>query len=98
MTTAPNDQVLRLRAIRSERCAASDRNTCARSSESAAGAARCRMHGGKGSGAPKGNQNARTHGLYDQVMQERRLVHSGLKAEVRLAIAMLQTRRSREVD
>ena len=35
MTTAPNDQVLRLRAIRSERCAASDRNTCARSSESA---------------------------------------------------------------
>ena len=38
MTTAPNDQVLRLRAIRSERCAASDRNTCARSSESAVGA------------------------------------------------------------
>jgi len=30
-----NDQVLYLRAIKSERCAASDRNTCARSSESA---------------------------------------------------------------
>lgn len=24
---------------------------------------RCRMHGGKGSGAPKGNQNALRHGL-----------------------------------
>lgn len=31
----PNDQVLHLRAIKSERCAASDRNTCAPSSESA---------------------------------------------------------------
>jgi hypothetical protein len=28
------------------------------------GATRCRMHGGKGSGAPKGNQNAVTHGFY----------------------------------
>ncbi|WP_244970582.1 integrase core domain-containing protein, partial [Novosphingobium aerophilum] len=30
-----DDQVLHLRAIKSEHCAASDRNTCARSSESA---------------------------------------------------------------
>lgn len=35
MTSSHNDQVLHLRAIKSERCAASDRNTCARSSESA---------------------------------------------------------------
>ncbi|ALC14080.1 hypothetical protein LH20_19140 [Sphingopyxis sp. 113P3] len=35
MTSLPDDQVLQLRAIKSERCAASDRNTCARSSESA---------------------------------------------------------------
>ncbi|WP_370631685.1 hypothetical protein [Novosphingobium sp. FKTRR1] len=26
------------------------------------GAKRCRMHGGKGSGAPKGNRNAWKHG------------------------------------
>ncbi|WP_367124199.1 hypothetical protein [Novosphingobium sp. 28-62-57] len=26
------------------------------------GKQRCRMHGGKGSGAPKGNRNARKHG------------------------------------
>jgi len=35
MTSSPNDQMIHLRAIRSERRAASDRNTCARSSESA---------------------------------------------------------------
>ncbi|MGY4230140.1 hypothetical protein ACVMIH_007501 [Bradyrhizobium sp. USDA 4503] len=35
MPIAFNDRVLHLRAIRSERCAASDWNTCARSSESA---------------------------------------------------------------
>lgn len=31
---------------------------------------RCRMHGGKGSGAPKANQNARTHGIYSGVLAE----------------------------
>ena len=35
MTSTTNDQALQLRAIRSERCAASNRNACARSSESA---------------------------------------------------------------
>ncbi len=28
------------------------------------GNARCRMHGGKGSGAPRGNSNALKHGWY----------------------------------
>ena len=36
-----------------------------------AGAARCRMHGGKGSGAPKGNCNALKHGLYTAPMRAR---------------------------
>lgn len=31
---------------------------------------RCRMHGGKSTGAPKGNQNARTHGIYADVLAE----------------------------
>lgn len=38
------------------------------------GKRRCRMHGGaKGSGAPKGNQNALKHGLYTrEALHERR--------------------------
>ena len=30
---------------------------------------RCRMHGGKSSGAPKGNQNALKHGSYTAAAQ-----------------------------
>ena len=48
------------------------------------------MHGGKGSGAPNDNQNARKHGLYDRDMQARRGVQRLLKAEVRAALAMLE--------
>ncbi len=34
---------------------------------------RCRMHGGKSTGAPTGNQNARKHGHYGQkAIEERR--------------------------
>ncbi len=36
---------------------------------------RCRMHGGKSTGAPKGNQNAFKHGRYTaEVIEERRMV------------------------
>ena len=36
---------------------------------------RCRMHGGKSTGAPKGNQNAFKHGRYTAVaIEERRMV------------------------
>lgn len=31
---------------------------------------RCRMHGGKSTGAPKANQNARTHGIYSDALAE----------------------------
>lgn len=36
---------------------------------------RCRMHGGKNTGAPKSNQNAKTHGLYASALtdEEKRL-------------------------
>lgn len=30
---------------------------------------RCRKHGGKSTGAPTGNQNARTHGIYSSAIQ-----------------------------
>jgi len=31
---------------------------------------RCRMHGGTNTGAPKGNQNAKTHGAYAKVYDD----------------------------
>jgi uncharacterized protein YjcR len=49
----------------SPRCGAKTRAGTACQAPAVAGKARCRMHGGaKGSGAPKGNQNAFKHGMY----------------------------------
>ena len=46
------------------RCGAKTRRGTACAAPAIAGKSRCRMHGGKGSGAPKGNQNALKHGHY----------------------------------
>ena len=48
------------------------------------GKTRCRMHGGApGSGAPRGNRNARSHGLFTaEAMTERRQIQTVL-AEAR---------------
>ncbi|WP_407075289.1 hypothetical protein [Parasphingorhabdus sp.] len=35
------------------------------------GKKRCRLHGGKSPGAPKGNKNALRHGLYSRDVQDR---------------------------
>ena len=41
---------------------------------------RCRMHGGKSTGAPKGNQNAFKHGFYSaEAIQRRRDVSDLLR-------------------
>ncbi|NKB54110.1 MAG: hypothetical protein GKR97_18180 [Rhizobiaceae bacterium] len=49
----------------SPRCGAKTRAGTLCQSPAVSGKKRCRMHGGaKGSGAPKGNQNALKHGLY----------------------------------
>lgn len=49
----------------SPRCGAKTRSGRPCLSPAVRGKERCRMHGGaKGSGAPKGNQNAYKHGLY----------------------------------
>ena len=50
--------------LRSVRCGASTRSGAPCRAPAVAGAHRCRMHGGKGSGAPAGNRNAVKHGLY----------------------------------
>ena len=46
------------------RCGAKTRKGTPCMAPAIAGKQRCRMHGGKGSGAPKGNHNAFRHGLY----------------------------------
>jgi uncharacterized protein YjcR len=51
--------------LASPRCGAKTRTSGACRSPAVRGRKRCRMHGGTpGSGAPKANQNARTHGRF----------------------------------
>ncbi|GBF26096.1 hypothetical protein MnTg02_01132 [bacterium MnTg02] len=51
--------------LKSRRCGAKTRSGRPCQAPSVSGKKRCRMHGGaKGSGAPKGNQNALKHGRY----------------------------------
>lgn len=44
---------------------------------------RCRMHGGKNTGAPRGNQNARKHGRYSAEAIERRRELAALMRSMR---------------
>lgn len=48
----------------SEKCGATCRDGSECEAYPVTGGDRCRMHGGKGSGAPDKNQNARSHGLH----------------------------------
>lgn len=60
------------KAVRS--CGARTRNGGACGRPAMAGKKRCDMHGGKSPGAPRGNQNARTHGYYaEESVQLRKL-------------------------
>ncbi len=76
-----------LRAMRrAKRCGAQTRNGQPCRGPAVRGQARCRMHGGgvskkgRGPGAPKGNRNAVTHGLYTLlVLKERRLMRRMMK-------------------
>jgi uncharacterized protein YjcR len=66
----------------SPRCGAKTRASTACQAPAVAGKVRCRMHGGaKGSGAPKGNQNAFKHGLYTRAtIEERKEVTALIRA------------------
>ncbi|WP_277618911.1 HGGxSTG domain-containing protein [Sulfitobacter noctilucae] len=69
----------------SPRCGARTRNgTPCRSPAMANG--RCRMHGGKSSGAPIGNDNARKHGLYAATAISERKEWSALLRSMRQLI------------
>lgn len=67
----------------SPRCGAKTRRGTPCEAPAVSGKARCRMHGGaRGSGAPKGNQNALKHGDYTREAREfrkhvRELLRSG---------------------
>lgn len=60
------------------RCGARTRSGGSCAAPRIAGGPRCRMHGGRGSGAPKGNRNALKHGLYTAPMLERSRKVAGL--------------------
>jgi len=63
--------------LSSQRCGAKTRSGKPCRSPAVQGRKRCRMHGGAaGSGAPRGNKNARKHGLYtrDAIAERRQLV------------------------
>ncbi len=53
------------------RCGAKTRSGHACKSPAVNAGKRCRMHGGKGSGAPAGNRNALKNGVYTAKMRER---------------------------
>lgn len=69
---------------RAPRCGARTRSGQECLSPRVSGSARCRMHGGKGSGAPRGNRNAWKDGLFASDMRARRKEYSALFGEVRL--------------
>jgi hypothetical protein len=59
--------------LSSPRCGAKTRRGSSCRSPAVSGKERCRMHGGaRGSGAPRGNQNARKSGLYTREAKARR--------------------------
>lgn len=65
------------------RCGARTRSGKPCQAPSIASGARCRMHGGKGSGAPPANCNALKHGAYDAEMRRRKAAVRALAREVR---------------
>ena len=66
--------------LASPRCGAKIRAGGSCRSPAVRGKRRCRMHGGApGSGAPKGNRNARRHGLFTKVaIAERKRIQAVL--------------------
>ena len=76
------------------RCGARTRGGAPCGSPAIAGKARCRMHGGKRSGAPCGNRNALRRGLYtkDVLAKEGRV--RDIKRRIRATLKMLDCKLS----
>lgn len=69
------------------RCGAATRSGGSCAAPRVAGANRCRMHGGKGSGAPRGNRNAWKKGLYCREMLEREKTVAELRRAARALLS-----------
>ena len=65
------------------RCGAYTRVGTLCQSPAISGKSRCRMHGGRGSGAPKGNRNALRHGAYTKDVIAREVRVRGLCQRLR---------------
>ena len=75
----------------SPRCGAKTRRGTACLAPAVSGKTRCRMHGGaKGSGAPKGNQNALKHGHFTRVAQQKRQSLKGIVADAEAVLKKLE--------
>ena len=72
--------------LSSRRCGAKTRSGEPCRAPAARGKKRCRMHGGApGTGAPRGNKNARTHGRYTrEAIEERRRLQALLRQSRKL--------------
>ena len=72
--------------LASPRCGAKTRSGGTCRSPAVHGKQRCRMHGGAdGSGAPRGNRNARKHGLFTrEAIAERRQIQALLSGAWKL--------------
>ena len=74
--------------LQSPRCGAKTRNGGSCRAPAVKGKKRCRMHGGaKGSGAPRGNANAVTHGAFTKKAIERR---ASLRQQIQHAEKLLK--------
>ena len=84
------------RMLGSRRCGALTRSGGLCRAPAVKGKLRCRKHGGAGSGAPRGNRNARKHGLYAAVERaEHRRIMDYVRACNRLLDALNGGKRRR---
>ena len=72
------------------RCGAKTRSGTPCQAPKISGGKRCRMHGGKGSGAPRGNRNAFRHGAHTAAMKARAQQVRLLVLRARAAIAEIE--------
>lgn len=73
------------------RCGARTRRGTVCASPAIAGKARCRLHGGKSPGAPRGNQNALKHGLYTHEVEEKKERVRAFMAQAKMAMKLWES-------
>lgn len=77
------------------RCRAKARSGAPCGSPAIAGKVRCRMHGGKGSGAPKGNRNALRKRLYTKEVLAREEKLRSIRRRLTATISTIEAKPKR---